>query len=90
MNQFVNVWLIFLSTGTMMAVGTVVWAIRKRQFEDQDRARYLPLVDLSGEELAGQPPIRRGGSFYALLGILVIGLAVLAITLKVVLRHAGV
>lgn len=88
MGQFVQLWLIFLSTGTVMAVATVIWAIRKRQFEDQDRARYLSMVHLSGDELSAQPPVRRGISFYALLAILVMGLTVLAITLTVVLRHS--
>ncbi len=87
MNQFVHLWLIFLSTGSAMAVFAVVWAIRRRQFDDQDRARYLPLVDLPGDAGGDRPPIRRGASLYALLGILAMGLVVLAVTLTVVLRH---
>lgn len=53
--MFVAFWLIFLVSGLAMAVATIVWGIRGRQFEDQDRARYLPLVDLAPDDWAEEP-----------------------------------
>ena len=52
--MFVPVWVIFLASGTLMAVLAIVWAIRSDQFEEQDRARYLPLAGLSA--MTGSPP----------------------------------
>ena len=84
--MFVPVWIIFLASGTLMAVLAIVWAVRTDQFEEQDRARYLPLVGLSASEMADQPPVRRGASFYAILAIIVCGAVTLAVTLALVLR----
>ena len=83
--MFVPVWMIFLASGTLMAVLVIVWGIRSNQFEEQDRARYLPLVGLSAREMAYQPPVRRGASFYALMVIVVSGVATLVATLALVL-----
>lgn len=84
--MFVPVWLIFLASGTLMAVLAILWAIRSDQFEEQDRARYLPLVDLSAREMAEQPPVRRSASFYGILAIIACGAVTLAATLALVLR----
>ena len=86
--MFLPVWMIFLASGTLMAVIAIVWAIRSDQFEEQDRARYLPLVGLSANEMADQPPIRRGASFYAIMSIIVCGALALAATLALVLKTA--
>ena len=72
--MFVPAWLIFLASGTLMAVLTILWAIRSDQFEEQDRARYLPLVGLSAEEMSEQPPVRHGASFFGIVSIFVTGL----------------
>jgi nitrogen fixation-related uncharacterized protein len=84
--MFVPAWLIFLVSGTAMAVLFILWAIRSGQFEEQDRARYLPLVGMSAEEMSAQPPVRRGASFYAILIIFVSGLVTMAATLAAVLK----
>jgi nitrogen fixation-related uncharacterized protein len=84
--MFVPAWLIFLASGTAMAVLFVLWAIRTDQFEEQDRARYLPLVGLSAKEMSEQPPVRRGASFYAILTIFVCGIVTMAATLAAVLK----
>jgi nitrogen fixation-related uncharacterized protein len=86
--MFVPVWMIFLASGTLMAVLVIVWAIRSDQFEEQDRARYLPLVGLSATEMAEQPPIRRGASFYGILAIVACGVVTLAATLALVLKFS--
>ena len=86
--MFVPVWMIFLASGTLMAVLAIVWAIKSDQFEEQDRARYLPLVGLSATEMADQPPIRRGASFYGILAIVACGVVTLAATLALVLKFS--
>ena len=85
--MFIPVWLIFLFTGTVMAVAFLVWSIRSHQYDDQDRARYLPLNTLDPDELAKQPPIRHGAGFYALIFIFILGIGSVIITLLVVLKH---
>jgi nitrogen fixation-related uncharacterized protein len=84
--MFVTTWLTFLLTGVGMAVLVAVWAVRTRQFEESDRARFLALGDLDAAELAAHPPVRRGASFYANLAVVLSGLLVLGLTLAVVLR----
>ena len=85
--MFIPVWLIFLFTGTVMAVAFLVWSIRSHQYDDQDRARYLPLNTLEPEELADQPPVRHGAGFYGILTILILGIGSVLLTLLVVLKH---
>ncbi len=84
--MFVPLWLIFLTTGTIMAIVAVVGGIRHRQFDDQERARYLPLAGLTAEEMSRQPPIRRGASFWALMVIFLTGLVVMTMTIITVVR----
>ncbi len=84
--MFVSFWLIFLGTGLLMAALTVVWGIRNHQFEDQDRARYLPLADLTAEDYATPPaPGARARGWLVtgvmmLTGVLVLGATVLYMT----------
>lgn len=85
--MFVPIWLFYLGTGSLMAVVTLVWAMRTRQFEDQERARFLPLAGLSPEELAAPAPPRRRAVRLGLLGVLASGGVALAAGLAVVLRH---
>jgi len=84
--MFVPLWLFFLGTGTIMAVVTLVWAMRTNQFEDQDRARFLPLAALSPEELCATPRPRRAARLGIYAVLLCGGLALLG-TAVVVLRH---
>jgi nitrogen fixation-related uncharacterized protein len=84
--MFIPLWLIFLTSGTIMAVITVVWGIRHRQFDDQERARYLPLAGLTAEEMSRQPPIRRSASFWALMAIFLTGFVVMTMTIITVVR----
>jgi cbb3-type cytochrome oxidase maturation protein len=81
--MFVPVWLIFMSTGLLMAILTLIWSVKTRQFDDQQRARYLPLAGLSADELARQPEIRRSASLYAFGIIIFVGLLSIAMTMLV-------
>jgi cbb3-type cytochrome oxidase subunit 3 len=66
--MFVDVWVVFLFTGVLMAGLCVLWASRTGQFEQQDRARYLPLQSVPPAELSQKPAGRRGGSFWLFVG----------------------
>ena len=37
-------WIAFAAAATLGVSGVLVWAVRSRQFLNQDRARYLPLT----------------------------------------------
>ena len=71
--MFVPTWLIFLGSGTLMALWVLVWGVKNRQFEDQDRAGYLPFGGLTPAEVSAQPPVRRGFTFYVIISLLTCG-----------------
>ncbi|GAB4298289.1 MAG: hypothetical protein Kow0090_13680 [Myxococcota bacterium] len=85
--MFVSLWLIFLTSGLLLATATLLWSLKTNQFEEQERARYLPLVGLSREELAQAPPIKRGAAFYGIMLIFAGGALAIGMTLVVVIRH---
>jgi nitrogen fixation-related uncharacterized protein len=37
--------IVYISIGVILAVAVLIWAIKKGQFRDQKRARFLPLED---------------------------------------------
>lgn len=86
--MFVPLWMIFLLSGTVMAVGAVSWAIRSRQFDEQERARFLPLMGLQATDYAEPPEAvlrRTHGLGYAVTAVLVAsGVLVLGATLLTV------
>ena len=85
--MFLPVWLIFLGTGLAMAVLTVLWAMRTRQFDDQDRARFLPLKGADSLELV---PVARPMVVANRLGmwtLLGLGLISIAATILVVVGN---
>jgi hypothetical protein len=73
--MFVPLWMIFLISGLLMAVLTLAWAIRTRQFEDQGRARFLPLVGLTAEELAAAPVRRHRAEKAGVWALVIVGWA---------------
>lgn len=85
--MFVPIWLIFFGSGLIMAVTTLVWSVRSRQFDDQDRARFLPLSGLTREELEEIPSTKRGADFVAYMLIFGAGLAAFLLCLAIVLTH---
>ena len=83
--MFVPFWLIFLATGLIMAVFAVVWGIRTSQFDNQERARFIPLFGLN-ERPAENPGTHRAD--YAAMVILVsVGMSALGAGLFLALRH---
>jgi nitrogen fixation-related uncharacterized protein len=83
--MFIPLWLTFLASGTVMAVLTLLWAIRSRQFDEQDRARYIPLQDLSAGELAAAPPPRQRAGRLGIAVIVACGALAILSTLALVL-----
>ena len=94
--MFVTFWIFFLTTGTLMALFTLMWAIHSKQFEEQDRARYLPLVDMHPSEYVSTLPSatradhQKRHAFWFRFGMGAVlvscGFAILS-TLVVVLKH---
>ncbi len=85
--MFVPLWVLFLSSGLIMAVVTVSWASRTRQFDDQHRARFIPLSGLSAEELTYEPKKRFRAEIAGLWVLLTAGLGALGASLFLALRH---
>lgn len=85
--MFVPFWLIFLGSGLVMAAGTVVWAIRSGQFDDQQRARFIPLAGLSGDELTREPTRRRRSDYAGVFTMLFVGVGAILAALALVVGH---
>jgi nitrogen fixation-related uncharacterized protein len=78
----------YMVSGLVLSVLVLLWALRNRQFRDQHRARYLPLV---GEAEARPVAISRTYRIQAYILIVLAGLGVLAmaVTLAFALLRAG-
>ena len=85
--MFVPFWLIFLGTGLFMSVFTVVWAIRSRQFDDQQRARFLPLAGMTTAELEKKPLRTHRAEYAAVCFMLAMGMLTILAGLAIALRH---
>ena len=86
--MFIPVWIIFLFTGLVMAIFAVTWGIRARQFDDQQRARFLPLVGMDGAEPAPSSKTHKHrADFIALYVLLAVGFCALLSGLITALRH---
>ena len=83
--MFIPIWLFFLITGLFMAVFVIIWAVKTRQFEDQDRARYIPLRGLSEEELKKDPP-RINATLIGNLVVLASGIVTIGLTFYIVVK----
>jgi nitrogen fixation-related uncharacterized protein len=85
--MFVPLWVTFFTSGLLIAVFTIIWAMRSGQFEDQQRARFLPLVGLSAEEMAPAPEKKQVAPSIALLLIVLLGLSALVLVLLMTLKQ---
>jgi cbb3-type cytochrome oxidase maturation protein len=70
--------IVYLIGGAAFALFVLVWALRSRQFQEQERAKWLPLRDLEDDEVDRPPPKRVTPSVFMIFVILVAGLGVLA------------
>lgn len=85
--MFVPLWIIFLATGLIMAVFSVAWGIRGKQFDDQDRARFLPLVDMPRHEMTRSAAKVFKAEHAAVAVMLFVGIATIGAGLFFTLRH---
>ncbi len=85
--MFVPLWVIFLSSGLIMAIFTVVWAARTRQFDDQHRARFIPLNGLSQDALAHTPKKRFLADYVGLFALLTTGFLAIVAGLFLAILH---
>jgi cbb3-type cytochrome oxidase maturation protein len=77
-------WVLLIAAGLLISLGAFFWAFRNGQFSDQERARYLPLVD--GSPLpAVENPARVTKEVYALLLVIGLGLAAMIGTIALTL-----
>ena len=87
--SFVPLWLIFLASGLVISVLALLWASRTRQFEQQDRARFLPLHGLEARAYARDAgPRRAGAGTWVTLTLTGLGGVLIWATLLLVLSHA--
>ncbi len=84
--MFVPLWLVFMGSGLVMAVVTVIWAIDSGQFEDQVRARFLPLAGLTAEEMS-RAPRRDRVSSAGMIAIFIVGGVAITSALLLTFRH---
>ena len=54
-------WLTFTVAATLGVCGVLIWAVRSRQFANQDRARFLPLMSGIPEEEAKGLKVQSSG-----------------------------
>ena len=72
----------YMGIGIIVTVIVFVWALRNRQFSDQQRARFLPLQDEPPHTSAVKPDRI---SHYELLGLIILACAGLAASAAVLI-----
>ena len=76
--MFLNLWILFACFGIIFSILLFIWAVKKGQFEEQERARFLPLKDIDDDEKLEKPG--RGFSETMLFVIIaVLGLVIISI-----------
>lgn len=68
-------WIILVIISLAVSLLAFVWALESGQFNEQERARFLPLVDLPAPAHPGKRPRQQG--IYALLVVIVLGIGVI-------------
>ncbi len=85
--MFIPVWIIFLFTGLVMAIFAVAWGIHSKQFDDQQRARFLPLVGMDGTYEPPTPARNHRAELAAVWVLVAVGFSALVSGLVMALRH---
>lgn len=84
--MFFFAWILLIISGLAASLAILSWALRTGQFADQERARYLPLMDRSF-----LPPVANPSKFclevYVLLFSLALGVIGLLGTVLLSLYH---
>ena len=76
----------YMAIGLMLSLGVFFWALKTGQFKEQQRARFLPLKDMSDRAI----PQKKSGARYevyalwamALIGLVLTGLILINALLK--------
>ena len=71
--MFFSVWIVLIAVSLWVSLIAFVWALQSGQFADQNRARYLPLVD-EAEKPVVEDPAKLTVEVYVLLGLATVGL----------------
>jgi len=64
----------YISIGFIISLPVFFWAVKNGQFQDQQRARYLPLRDVSGERPVKATRLNRW-EIYGLFSLALAGLS---------------
>lgn len=75
-------WITLVVISLAVSLLAFVWALESGQFSDQERARFLPLVDLAPVE---RPSGQGNGGWGAYALMVVIGLGIVMLTAPIVL-----
>ena len=80
--------LTYMLAGFIISILVFFWALRNRQFKDQQRARFLPL---QGEDQAQPIKVSKINRIegYALMGLVCVGLLITAAVLIYALVKGG-
>lgn len=78
-------WLTLVIVSLAISLLAFVWALESGQFSDQERARYLPLVDVPAAAPAG--PLPQGRGIYALLVVIALGAGVIIAPILLTIYH---
>ncbi len=73
-------WFLLMTAALIAAVALLVWGYRSGQFAEQERARYLPLLDRE-ETVVNEGSARLAPEIYALVGLMAASGLALALTL---------
>ena len=71
----------YISIGLIISLPVFFWAVRNGQFQDQQRARYLPLRDVSGDGPVKTTRMNR----WEIYGLFLLALAGLSMSASVLL-----
>ena len=84
--MLIATWILYTVVGILVFSLAFVWAVRARQFWNQDRARYLPLEGETPTEVSRES---RGvpGSMLVMIVLGVSALAMVALTLIMAYVH---
>jgi cbb3-type cytochrome oxidase maturation protein len=80
--------IIYMVTGFVLTLCLFFWALKNGQFRDQQRARFLPLLDEGDRPAAAVTKFHRYQA-YALFGLLISGLLASATIVIYALVRAG-
>jgi cbb3-type cytochrome oxidase maturation protein len=78
-------WLTLVIISLAISLIAFLWALESGQFSDQDRTRYLPLIDLPESAPAGPHRSRRGA--YGLLVVIALGTGAIIAPIVLTLYH---